>query len=119
MTLSDRPSKLRWPRAQRFSLSTQGAAAESAYRDQIVASRTETGRASFDAARKAWAQTHALQVDDGLYLAEVAGGGVSLTQIVESLENCGKSRSDAIAALERLADAGMLTPLAEPAPSYR
>lgn len=109
MTLSDRPQKMRWPRAQRFSLSTQGAAAESAYREQIVASRQTTGRASFDAARTAWALHHGLQADDGLYLAEVAGGPVSLPQIVDSLESCGKNRTDAIAALERLADAGMLT----------
>ncbi len=109
MTLSDRPPKMRWPRAQRFSLSTQGSAAETAYREQIVASRQTMGRASFDAARVAWAATHGLQVDDGLYLAEVASGPVSLPQIVGSLESCGKSRTDAIAALERLADAGMLT----------
>ncbi len=111
MAWSDRPPKLRWPRSQRFSLSEQGAAAEKGYREQIVASRTESGRGSFNTARQAWAVANGLQADDGLYLAEVLGGGVSLAQIIESLETCGKTRVDAIAALERLADAGMLQPL--------
>jgi hypothetical protein len=111
MTLDERPPKMRWPRAQRFALSDRGIEAEAAYRQQIVASRTESGRASFDTARAAWAQTHALQVDDGLYLAEVAAGPVNLSQIVVSLESCGKTRLDALAALERLADAGMIAPL--------
>src|SRR5438105_4321333 len=99
MTLDERPAKIRWPRTQRFALSTTGVAAEAEYREQIVASRSESGRASFDAAREIWAKTHAVQADDGIYLVEVASGPVNLTQLVTSLEACGKNRRDAIAAL--------------------
>jgi hypothetical protein len=109
MTLDERPPRLRWPRSQRFTLSKRGQEVEAAYRQQIVASRAEPGRASFDAARAAWAHTHGLLADDGLYLAEIASGPITLPQLVNALETCGKSRLDAIAALERLDDAAMIS----------
>jgi hypothetical protein len=109
VTLDERPPKLRWPRSHRFALSERGRTAELEYREKIVTARAEPGRASFDAARTAWAASHGLNVDDGLYLAELAGGPVTLPQIVAALETCGKNRVDAIAALERLADAGMIS----------
>jgi hypothetical protein len=40
-------------------------------------------------------------------------GGLTLPQVVTALETCGKNRLDAIAALERLSDAGMIS---EPSP---
>jgi hypothetical protein len=109
MTLDERPPKLRWPRSQRFSLSARGQAVEAAYREQIVTSRNEPGRASFDAARLAWAQTHGLSADDGLYLAEIARAPITLSQLVAALETCGKNRLDAIEAVGRLVDAGMVS----------
>jgi len=109
MTLNDRPPKMRWGRTQRFSLSSRGAAAEAAYREQIVLSRNEAGRASYDAARTAWASAHGLLVDDGLYLAEVASKPVTLVQIIASLETCGKTKLDAITAIGRLVDAGLIS----------
>jgi hypothetical protein len=96
-------------------LSTTGTEAELSYRELIVASRAQAGRASFDAARASWAGTYRLQADDGLYLAEVAPGGVNLTQIIAALEACGKTRPDAIAAMERLLDAGLIAPIRDPA----
>lgn len=74
----------------------------------IIASRTAEGRASFDAARASWAAEFHVQPDDGLYLAEIRGGAVTLGQIVEALETAGKTRKDAIAAVERLVDAGLV-----------
>jgi hypothetical protein len=110
MTLDEPPRKLRWPRSHRFSLSERGRTAEVEYREKIVSSRAEPGRASFDSARSAWATAHGLNADDGLYLAELATGPITFAQIVTALESCGKNRGDAIAALERLADAGMIAP---------
>lgn len=109
MTLDEVPARLRWPRGQRFALSSKGHEAAAAYRDSMVAARSVEGRASFDAAQKAWAQTHGLGVDDGLYLAELASRPLTLREIIAALDTCGKTRADAIAALERLADAGMLS----------
>jgi hypothetical protein len=101
--------RLRWPRSRRFVLSAKGVVAEVAYREDIIASRAVSGRESFDAARSAWAVQFGLKADDGLYLSEVAVTPATLSQIVASLDTCGKSRRDAIAALGRLDDAGMIT----------
>jgi hypothetical protein len=89
-------------------LSERGNAAEDSYRSTIVASRAQEGRASFEAARSAWAGSFGVQPDDGLYLGEVRGAGKTLDEIAEALENCGKTRKDATAALERLFDAGLV-----------
>lgn len=115
--ISDRTPPARWPRMQKFALSPRGLQAEAAYRDAIVASRSREGRESFDGARTAWAAQFALQPDDGLYLAEVRDRPVNLQQVVAALETCGKRRVDAVAAIERLVDAGFVTPTApEPRP---
>lgn len=74
----------------------------------IVASRSAEGRAAFDAARASWAAELRIQPDDGLYLSEIRGGAVTLGQLVEALDSCGKTRKDAIAAVERLVDAGLV-----------
>ncbi len=100
---------MRWPRSQRFTLSARGVEAEASYRDLIVASRAQDGRASFDEARARWAGNYKLEADDGLYLAEVRDGPINLPHIITALESCGKRRPDAISALERLVDAGFIS----------
>jgi hypothetical protein len=105
----DSTPRRRWPRSQLFSLSAKGGDAEAQYRSSIIASRAQEGRSSFDAARSAWAQTFQVQPDDGLYLGEARGGPIKLEQLVTALESCGKTRKDALAAVERLLDAGLLS----------
>ena len=102
----------RWHPTQRFALSATGAECEAEYRSRIVASRDEVGRASYDAARTAWATAYSLQPDDGLYLGEVKSGPISLGEMVESLDSCGKTHRDALVALERLLDRGLITAVA-------
>ncbi len=97
-----------------FSLTPAGRSAEASYRAQIVSSRAHSGRASFDAARTAWAASLGLDPDDGAYLGELRGGPLKLGKIAEALAVCGKKRVDAVAALERLLDAGLVL---QPAPS--
>lgn len=117
MRIDERPPKLRWPRSHRFVLSERGIGAELEYREKIVTARGEPGRASFDAARTAWAASYGLSVDDGLYLGELSQGAITLAQLVTALESCGKSKLDAIAALDRLAEAKMLSFAEGQAPS--
>ncbi len=105
---SDPPQKRRWPRSQRFTLSAAGREAESAYRTTIVASRAEEGRGSFDTARAEWAKALGIEPDDGVYLCEISAGPVRLENVVEALDSCGKTRQDAVAALGRLFDAGLV-----------
>lgn len=109
MAFDERPARLRWPRSQRFVLSARGVEAETQYRELIVASRNAVnGRTAFDQARASWAGTYQLEADDGLYLAEFKAGPQNLPKLIAALETCGKTRSDAIAALERLVDTGFI-----------
>ncbi len=110
MAFDERPAKLRWPRSQKFVLSQRGVEAESSYRELIVASRSGDGRASFDQARATWAGNYQLEADDGLYLGEVKAGTATMPKLIAALESCGKRRPDAIAAIERLVDAGFISP---------
>ena len=97
-------------RSQKLVLSARGADAANAYRESIAASRAEGGRASFDRACQNWAQAHAMQVDDALYLQEIAQAqaGATLDQIAAALESCGKTRTDAQKAIKRLVAEGVL-----------
>jgi hypothetical protein len=104
--------KRRWPRSQRFSLSSLGVEAETAYRSAIVEARNREGRAAFDEARTGWAQALRVEPDDGLYLGEIRQAALNLQQIVDALETCGKTRTDALSALERLEDLGLITAIA-------
>ena len=74
----------------------------------IVDAREQGGRVAFDAARKTWAESLKVQPDDGLFLGEVRNGPSALDQVVAALEGCGKTKTDAIEALERLVDAGLI-----------
>ncbi len=111
----DREPGRRWPRSQRFALSSKGAQAEQRYREMIAASRAQSGRASFDAARTAWAEPLRLEPNDGLYLGELEPGPRTLAELTQSLEATGTTRREVKAALERLIDAGMIEPRGEPA----
>jgi hypothetical protein len=51
-----------------------------------------------------------LRPDDGVYLVELRAGSATLIEIVEGLNGCGLNRADALAALGRLVDAGLVTP---------
>jgi hypothetical protein len=109
MGFLDRPARARWSRTAKFTLSPRGLEVESEYRERIVFSRGgEGGRSNFDSARADWAQRHNLQPDDGLYLAEVRTGPIRLSGIVAALESCGMLRSEAVAALGRLVDTGLV-----------
>lgn len=98
----------RWARTDRFTLSIEGEEAEAAYRAAIVASREQPGRSAFDAARAEWARTFSLEPDDGVYLGELRGGPTKLTDLIEALDVCGKTRKDALEALGRLVDGGLV-----------
>lgn len=106
-TIDSPPDRLRWPRSHRFNLSTKGREAETAYRESIVNSREQSGRASFDAARAEWATSWKLHSEDGLYLSEMASGPVTMPQLLTAMADSGQTRKDVLDALGRLDDAGM------------
>lgn len=105
MNDSQRPSEPKrqsWRRGQRFVLTVEGVNAEAAYREDIVASRAQAGRGSYDDARNAWAQHWGTQADDGLYLCELKDGPKSLGELSDALEACGKVRKDVVEAIDRI-----------------
>jgi len=115
--------RTKWSRSQRFRLTPAGREAGRAYRQDIVASRAEAGRKSFDAARAEWAARLALEPTDGLYLGELLEAPRTIPEIAASLDGCGPQRSDVRAAIERLVRVRMMElvapPPAPPAPPRR
>jgi hypothetical protein len=109
LSARDLPPRARFGSRQKFSLARDGRVAEASYRSLIVAARAQPGRPAFDAARSVWALSLSLQPDDGVYLGELRAGTINLVQITEALLVCGKTKADALTALGRLVDAGLVT----------
>jgi hypothetical protein len=99
----------RWPRGQKFVLSTAGVAAESSYRDAVQFARAQ-GRSALDSAQQAWAAPHRIAPTDGVVLGELRSGRKSIADIAKGLEDCGTSAADVKAAVDRLTDAGLVEP---------
>jgi len=117
------PPRTKWSRSQRFRLTAAGREAERAYRQDIVASRAEAGRKSFDAARDEWAARLALEPTDALYLGELVEAPRTIPEIAASTDGYGPQRGDVRAAIERLVRLRMMElvapPPAPPAPPRR
>jgi len=114
-SIFDINERRRWPRGQRFALSPKGVDAEQSYQHMVVASRSEasrsdTGRASFDGERAAWALPLGLLPEDGLYLSELQSGPRTQEELTRSLEACGSLPREVKAAIARLVDSGMVEP---------
>lgn len=102
----------RWPRGQKFVLSSSGTQAEVAYREAVHAARAQ-GRAALLAAEQAWSAPLRVQPSDGVVLGELRAGRKSIAEIARGLEDCGTSTAEVKAAMDRLSDAGLV----EPAPA--
>jgi hypothetical protein len=112
----DTPQKQRWPRSQRFQLSATGREASHAFKEVLEASRTEGGRASFDAAREAWAARLTLQPSDALYFAELEGKACTLDEMTKSLDGCGPRKQDVKDAIVRLVEVKLIELVQPPPP---
>src|SRR5712692_8271716 len=78
----------RWPRKQKFRLSVIGTEAEADYQAVVT-----------------WAAPLGVQPGDGVYLSELRISIQTLTELVECLDSCGTTKSEASAALDRLLSA--------------
>ena len=108
------PPRTKWNRSQRFRLTATGREAERTYRQDIVASRAEAGRKSFDAARSEWAARLALEPTDALYLAELVEAPRTIPEIAASLDGYGPQRGYVRMAIERLVRVRLMEPVAPP-----
>ena len=108
MLSDEKPEKVRYGRSQKFRLSAKGTEAVKAYEVTIAAARSGTGRAEFDAARKAWSAPRGLAPEDAQYLVEFGVAGRTLKETADALRDCGTSAKDVKDATERLIGFGML-----------
>ena len=99
----------RWPRGQRFILSSAGIAAEVAYREAVHTARAQ-GRDTLTAAQKAWAAPLHVEPADGTVLGELRGGRKSIAEVARGLEDCGTSAAEVKSAMDRLSDVGLIEP---------
>ncbi|MBI3185674.1 MAG: hypothetical protein HYZ28_26340 [Myxococcales bacterium] len=104
----------RWPRGQKFRLSTSGLEAVAQYQEALRACREVGGRAAFDQATGAWAASVGVQPGDGAYLEELRVSDRSMVELVELLEDCGATTDEAKAALLRLLSAKLTEPVRAP-----
>lgn len=108
------PPAKRWPRGQRFLLSSLGVVAEAAYRAAIQEVRA-LGRDALDLAQSRWAAPLGLEGLDGVVLSELRPGKRSLSELSQALEVCGTTPGQVREAVDRLVERGMV----EPTPSVR
>ena len=99
----------RWPRGQRFSLSPLGVESAVAYRQAVAGARAQ-GRDSLEAAERAWGEPRGLAPGDGVVLCQIEPGRRSLADLHRALEDCGTTAAEVKAAVDRLADAGLVEP---------
>jgi hypothetical protein len=105
---SESRPRAKWPRFFRFALTERGREAERAYREEIVASRAQVGRASFDDTRASWAKRFAIEPDDGLFLCELRESAKTRAELAAAVIQCDRSADDVKAALERMWDVGLV-----------
>ncbi len=116
MLSSLRPSGgRRWPRGQRFSLSPLGVQSAATYREAVAGARAQ-GRQSLEAAEQAWGAPRGLAQGDGVVLCQIEPGRRSLSDLARALEDCGITSAEVKAAVDRLADAGLVEPSPPPQP---
>ena len=104
------PTKQRWPRGQKFTVSEAGAEVEATYRAAVTAARS-SGRSALDAALAAWAAPRGLSPGDGVVLSDLKGKRMGLPDLCRTLEDTGIPADEVKAALGRLVTAGAVEPL--------
>lgn len=106
--LSRKPSGARrWPRGQKFTLSSSGGDAQEAYRDAVLNARA-SGRTALETALSAWAAPRQVAPGDGIILAELSGKRLGLSDLCEALESAGIVPDEVRAGVARLVDAGIV-----------
>ena len=92
--LQDKPGDgRRWPRGQKFSLSSAGREAHEAYRQAVQEARG-VGRGALDAALSSWASPRKVQAEDGVLLGELLAKPRGLADLSKALEDAGTTATE-------------------------
>lgn len=114
------PGALRWLPRQRFRLSAAGHEARLARQRSLTLSRaSDEGRPALDRTELEWATPLGVLPQDGICLEELAGGARSVAQLAESLADCGATKPEVQATIDRLFKAGLLEPEQRPSTPLR
>jgi len=106
------PGAMRWAPRQRFTLSAPGREAREARLAAVeLARRVDEGRSGLETAERAWAEPLGIHPEDGVYLEEFTAQARSVAQVADALADCGATRPEAQAAVDRLVRAGLLEPV--------
>jgi hypothetical protein len=106
------PGAMRWAPRQRFMISPVGQQAREARQVAVeLARRVDEGRSGLEAAERSWAEPLGIHPEDGVYLEEFAAQPRSVAQVADGLADCGATRPEAQAAVDRLVRAGLLEPV--------
>ena len=113
------PGALRWAPRQRFGLSVAGQDARHTRQLAVAVAREQNaGREGLDEALANWAKPLGIEPGDGVYLEEFTLGRLTVSQVADSLADCGSNKAEVQAAADRLFKAGLLDP-DPPAPAPR
>jgi hypothetical protein len=104
----------RWPRGQRFQLTSAGLEAEMAHAEAVRDARAQ-GRAALEAAQRRWAEPRELELGDGVVLTQLKPGKRSLADLAEALADCGSSKADVKVSVDRLVERALAEPMPLPA----
>lgn len=110
MLVAKPPTSKRWPRGQKFSISSLGAGAAQAYHAAVQEARA-SGRSALDAALTGWALPRGLAAADGVILTELSGKRLGVSDLCEALEPTGIPAEEVRAGIGRLVAAGIVEPL--------
>jgi hypothetical protein len=102
----------RWPRGQKFQLTSLGRDVEGRYQAVLAEARQAGGRTAFDEATKAFAGPLGIQPGDGAYLGELKSGPRTIVELMEQLEDGGATKAEVKSALDRLIAAKLAEPVA-------
>lgn len=109
--LQDKPGDgRRWPRGQKFSLSSAGREAHEAYRQAVQEARG-VGRGALDAALSSWASPRKVQAEDGVLLGELLAKPRGLADSSKALEDAGTTATEVRGAIDWLVSAELVLPV--------
>jgi hypothetical protein len=104
----ERADAVRLGRSQKLRLTAPGREAVDAHQLMVEQARSGTGRAGFEANRSAWANPRGINVEDGLFLVEFAGGERTHQEVARAIERCGASAAEVKKGVLRLLAGGFL-----------
>ena len=117
-SLKRRPGSLRWAPRQKFGASELGRSALAAWEESIAQyqARVSKDREELEKLQRAWAEAYRVTAEDAVVLGEFAQKDRLPREVQALLDSCGTTLREVQAAVDRLYEAGLLSPSGGGAP---